>query len=296
MIPIHTLNGKPYYVLSMSGISTFKRCRKAFDLGYVRGYETRDPGLPVEYGASVHRHLEALATGTYDVLSKVQEGDEMAAIAWAYNAARPIPTGEHVIGVEQPMYVVLIEPEYYDGGGLKRRGVILRCTFDLAYKQNGWTVLRDYKTFDRAPTLHVDLDFQGRIYTAAGMRFFQTGNVYFEYEYIRRTLPNVPKDKAGKAWTDADCYVNVPLMISEREAGVLWEETQWVAHDIVATLESKRYYREDLKVGPHACSSCFWRHGCATEIEAGALTPDAAELFYTIRPPIVIENGATIIG
>lgn len=296
---IQTVNGRPFYVISMSGLQAFKRCRKSFDLGYMRGYEAITVPEPVSRGSSIHKHLAALATGAYDVLKCVEEGDEDAAIAWAYNVAKPVPTGPRVIAVEQPFYRILVEPS----GATP--GVILRCTFDAAFYLDNphdnranapkYVVLRDYKSFDRAPTLHVDLDFQGRIYSAFGMRYFKTPHVFFEYEHIRRTLPNVVKDKSGGKWSEAECYLNTQLIISEREADVLWEETRQVAYDLVRAIDEKRFYRTDLRGSmPHTCATCFWRHGCVAEVQMGVLDKQTAEMFYSIRPPITIPEGATI--
>ena len=286
---IQTHNGKPYYVISMSGLQAFKRCRKSFDLGYVRNYEPLKVPEPVTQGADIHRHLAAMATGAYDVLAKVEQGDEMAAIAWAYGAAKPIPTGAAVISVEDPFFRVLIEPSSNGDPG-----VIVRCTFDLAYKAGQHVVLRDYKSFDRAPTLHVDLDFQGRLYSAFGMRYFKTTHVFFEYEYIRRILPHVPRGKTGGNFTQDECYVNVQLILSEREADALWEETRECAYDLVRALVEKRLYRTDLKAGPHACSSCFYRHGCVAEVQQGVLTKETAEMFFSTRPPITVPPNTRI--
>ena len=288
MLEPQVINGNPYYIMSMSGLAAFKRCRKSFDLGYVRGYQPREVGTPVEDGRAFHEHMAALATGEYDVLGKVAEGDEMAAVAWRYNTSHPVPTGDSVLAVEAPVYIKLLAPF----GGFP--GVILRCTFDIAFRAGRWVVLRDYKTFDRAPTLHVDLDFQGRIYTAVGMRYYETADVFFEYAYVRRTMPGVPKDKAGKMWTEDDCYQTVQLNISVAEGDTLWRETQWVAQDMVKCIMEPRFYRQDLKVGPHSCSSCFYRHGCSAEIANGTLTPETADFWYTVREPITIPLGTHI--
>jgi PD-(D/E)XK nuclease superfamily len=291
------VNGKPYYVLSMSALQAFKRCRKSFDLSYVRGFDAKALPQPITDGASIHQHLAAMSLGTYDVLGKVQQGDEMAAIAWAYGQARPVPSGARVVAVEQPFYHVLIEPDPFMNG---YPGVIVRCTFDLAYllteprpDVQNYTVLRDYKSFDRAPTLHVDLDFQGRLYTALGMRIFKSPHVFFEYVYIRRTLPNVPKDKSGGKWSEDECYVNVQLMLSVQEADELWAETQDVARDLVRCMDEGRFYRTDLKTGPHSCSSCLVRHGCVAEVQH-TLTQDTIEMFYNIREPIALPPDAKI--
>lgn len=292
---IQTHNGKPFYVISMSGLQAFKRCRKSFDLGYMRGYEAISVPDPVSRGSSIHKHLAALATGAYDVLKCVEQGDEDAAIAWAYNVARPVPTGPRVIAIEQPFYRILVEPSG------TTPGVILRCTFDAAFwladenKVNNYVVLRDYKSFDRAPTLHVDLDFQGRIYSAFGMRYFKTPHVFFEYEHIRRTLPNVVKDKSGGKWAEDECYLNTQLIISEREADALWEETREVAYDLVRCIDEKRWYRTDLRgSSPHTCATCFWRHGCVAEVQQGTLTKETAEMFFQKRDPIMLPEGATV--
>jgi hypothetical protein len=290
MLTPQIVNGKPYFVISMSGLQAFKRCRKSFDLGYVRGYEAISVPEPVERGASIHRHLAALATGQeQSVITAIERGDQDAAIAWAYNVFKPVPQGERVIAVEQPFYRILIEP--HD----PVPGIIMRCTFDMAYRSDSAVVIRDYKSFDRAPTLNVDLDFQGKIYSAFGMRYFKTPHVFFEYEHIRRTLPNVPKDKSGGMWSESECYINTQLIISTREADALWLETQQVAYDLVRAIDEQRFYRTDLRgSSPHTCASCFFRNGCVAEVQQGVLDSQTAALFYAVREPVTIPEGTVV--
>lgn len=285
------IDGKYYYVVSSSALGAFKRCRKSFDLGYLRGYEARDVGQPVDDGRRFHEHMKAIVTGEYDVLARAQAGDEMAKVAWAYAQHNEMPEPGSILAVEEPVYVKLIEPFHYPGKLETVPGIILRCTFDLAYRYDETrVVVRDYKTFDRAPTLYVDLDFQGRIYIAAAMRAFNSPKAIFEYAHVRRTPPNEPP----RRWKVSECYLLTQLIIDDDEIDRLWNETQEVAYDLVRAIGEERFYRQDLKTGPHACSSCFWRHGCVTEIATGSLTPEEAEIFYTVRTLLTIPEGTKV--
>jgi hypothetical protein len=120
------------------------------------------------------------------------------------------------------------------------------------------------------------------------MKQFKTPKVTLEYEYVRRTRPNIPKDKAGKCWQPEECYLNFPLVISVREARSLWQESQWVVEDILAARETGRFYRVDRK-GFGGCSSCFYRELCESENQLGSLDEQTISLLATRREPLKME-------
>ena len=135
---------------------------------------------------------------------------------------------------------------------------------------------------ERAPTLDVDLDFQGRIYIAALMQYFKTDRVRFEYEYVRRVVPGTKNSKG--AWTQDECYINVPLVISADEARQLWSEVQMdVGKLLIAyALGGSAWGRYDLKAGPHSCNSCFYKQLCKMDM-AGSLDEQSAREFANKR-------------
>jgi hypothetical protein len=173
--------------------------------------------------------------------------------------------------------------------------VYLRTTFDLVYKSKadqaaGWVCGRDYKTFEKAPTLDVDRDFQGRSYIAALMQYFKTDRVRFEYEYVRRVPPGTESSKG--VWSEEDCYITVPLVISVDEARRLWEEIQMdVGKMLIAyAVGGAAWGRYDLKVGPHSCRSCFYKNLCALDF-AGTLDEQTMLEYANVRERPVLPEG-----
>jgi hypothetical protein len=264
-------------VFSSSAIAAYKRCPKSYDLGYERGLEPVTIPEYVEQGASFHALMAMAAKGDY---AFPDTGDGMTDVARAYLEHKPLPEG--VLMVEEPLYTPLID------------GVYLRTTFDLVYERPDGTIVgRDYKTFERAPTLDLDLDFQGRIYISALMLKFPGRPVEFEYEYVRRSVPGTKNSKGY--WTERDCYLNFPLVISRREAEDIWRETQWVAEAMLVSRETGRYWRTDLKgSSPFTCGSCFYRDLCKAELEHGQLDEqDLAILAPNRKEPIELPEGVT---
>ncbi len=264
-------------VFSSSAIAAFKRCPKSYQLGYEMGLvpppftKKGDAGTIKGYvfdGTDVHEELSGYANN--EVLPG--KGRElMVEVAEAYLRHSPLPV--NILMAEEPLYT----PLYHDivgEGELSHeiREVYIRTTFDLVYQREDGTIVgRDYKTFEKRPTLDLDLDFQGRVYVAALMRKFPRVPVEFEYEYIRRVPPGTKNSKGF--WTSADCYLTFPLVISRNEADAVWEETQWVAEAMLRARERNRYWRTDLKgSSPFTCGSCFYRNLCKSELEHGELT------------------------
>lgn len=262
-------------VFSSSAIAAFKRCPKSFQLGYEMGLvpppftKKGEAGTIKEYvfeGTEVHEELSGYANN--DILPG--KGRElMVDVAQQYLKRHPLPTD--IISAEEPAYTELMP------------GVVIRTTFDLVYRRpNGTVVGRDYKTFEKAPSLDLDLDFQGRIYIGALMRRFPECDVEFEYEYIRRVVPGTKNSKGY--WTEKDCYLTFPLVISRAEADTLWEETQWVAEKMLEARERNRYWRTDLKgKSPFTCGSCFYRNLCSAELEHGELTEQDLSILAPTR-------------
>jgi hypothetical protein len=268
----------PPLVLSASALDLFKRCRKAYQLGYEMNLDPIFTNEAVEQGSTFHALMAQMASQTGESL-KLDTTDplSMDSVVSSYIRHRWDIDSYEIISAEKPMYTPLIE------------GVVLRTTFDLVYRKGQEVFIRDYKTFAAAPTYDVDLDFQGRIYIAAMMKQLKSDRVRFEYEYVRRTPPNVPKDKAGKHWTPDECYINVPLIISKREAAALWHETQWVAADLLRAREEGRWYRQDRK-GWNGCQSCFYKDLCKAEVQLGVLDDATINMLSKPREPMEMPN------
>jgi hypothetical protein len=270
-------------VFSSSAIAAFKRCPKSYQLGYEYNLEPVVTKQYVEDGSNFHRLVAGAAKG------EIQYNDEsnMWAVFYEYVSHVRLPAPDKVLMVEDPLYTLLTERGFNEG----HEEVYIRTTFDLVYeREDGTIVARDYKTFEKSPTLDLDLDFQGRVYIAALMRKYPGREVEFEYEYVRRVTPGTKNSKGY--WTAEDCYLRFPLVISKREAEEVWKETQWVAEAMLAARESKRFWRTDLKgSSPFTCGSCFFKDLCKAELEHGELTEqDLAILAPNRREPITLPK------
>ena len=268
-------------VISSTSLKTWKDCRKAYELGYERLLDPVYEKKVVEDGIAFHEYMEAAAKATDESTIFVNPEDEMGRVAEAYLKHNPLPVLD-ILGAEKPLFTRMGEYKGFE--------VWLRCTFDLIYKSGEEHVFRDYKTFDKRPSPDLlDLDFQGRLYSAVGMKHFKTNRAHFEYEYVRRTPPNIPKDKAGNVWEPDECYFHYPLVISEREATEILNETWQICQEIVDTKENKRYYRQDKK-GFMGCEGCFYKNLCLAEFQLGELDQQTIEMFAKPREPLkVIE-------
>lgn len=268
-------------VFSSSAIAAFKRCPKSYQLGYEMGLQPDDTVKDyVHQGSNFH----ALAAAHYTRERTDANWSDMLDVWSEYLAHQAMPEG--VLSVEAPTYSELL-PDVW-----------VRTTFDLVYERGrgeGPIVGRDYKTFDRAPTLDLDLDFQGRFYIAALMRKYEGREVEFEYEYVRRVPPGT-KNSRG-VWTPEDCYLRFPLIISRREADVVWEEAKWVVESILRAQDRNRFWRTDLKgASPHTCGSCFYRNLCKAELEHGELSEqDLAILSPNRKEPITLPKELYVI-
>ena len=256
---------RPPLVVSSSAIAAYKNCPKAYDLGYRRGLIPPVHSTEaMEHGTSFHEYVAAAARGEFPS-TKIIEGDPMLEVALHYLKHNPLP--KNVITVEKPIYTQLLGRDYRDWSDAYP-DVYLRTTFDLVYLDGNVIRARDYKTFEKQPSLDLDLDFQGRIYIAALMREFPRQSIEFEYEYVRRVPPGTNNSRG--VWTPDTCYLRFPLVISKREADTLWSESQWVAYRMLEDTAYSQFWRSDRK-GWNGCGSCFFRHLCKAELEHGEL-------------------------
>jgi hypothetical protein len=257
-------------VLSYSALNTYRRCPKNFELSYERRIIPRKHSEAADLGTALH---EILAGAARDAsvenhlrAASPEQLDGMFLVASAYLKHKPIP--REVIAIEEPYYTRLI------------RGVWLRTTFDLVYRdESGWVVGRDYKSFEKAPALDVDLDFQGGIYVAALQRAFPDAIGHrFEYEYIRRVPPGT-KNSTG-VWRPDECYINVPVVQPRRELDVLWAETQEWARTILRARMRGSFPRAGTrKEFGSPCLGCFQLDLCKAEMQHGTLDDQDMEFF-----------------
>jgi len=245
-------------VLSMSAIALFRKCRRAYRYGYEDGLVT--PSSPAaELGTDFHELMKAAAAG-----HPLDQDAPMYAVAEEYLRRHPLP--DDIISAEEGLFTQIVPK------------VWLRTTFDLVYRDaDGWIVGRDYKTFEKSPAYDVDLDFQGRIYIAALMRAFDTDRVRFEYEYVRRSVPGTKNSRGF--WEPHECYINMPVVISRREADELWDETiLWVKEILRARKEGLFMRSGTRKEFSSPCLGCFYETPCKTEMSHGELDDQDIEL------------------
>lgn len=245
-------------VFSMTSISTFMRCKKKYQIQNELLLDGMRESQALEEGTAFHEIMATYAReGAFP-----QEESPMLDVARAWLRFNTFPSRIEL--VEEPVYVQFLP------------GVFVRCTFDLAYRdEDGNIVIRDWKTFAKWPTLDSDLDFQARLYVACAMRHFKTTKVMFEHVYVRRTPPGIPKDKAGNAWAPEECYLTTPLVVPVREAAQVAKEVQWELANILATRESGQWSRNNLKGGGYdSCASCSVKEICKAELIHGELSDD----------------------
>jgi hypothetical protein len=231
----------------------------------------------MERGTSFHQYMEKAAKG-----EALLEEDAMYEVAKAYLKHNPLP--KRILYAEHPMYMRLLDGSYPDVPE-----VWLRTTHDLVYEDDGGNIIaRDYKTFQKAPTLDLDFDFQGQIYIAALMRAFPKHGIQFEYEYVRVVPPGTPNSKG--VWTPDTCYLRFPVVISKRQADRIWKETQWVASRIREDRDYEEFWRNDSKSW-NGCKGCFYKNICSAELEHGELDEQMlSQLTTGVRDPLELPS------
>jgi hypothetical protein len=244
-------------IVSYSGMSLFRKCRKAFELGYVRNI---DPGSSEAQtrGSTFHEYLADYAR--YGRITPIEPDSAIADAAMEYVARRIGNIFDNGLPylIEEPLYFPVWEEE---------AGVFLRTTPDLVLlADDGWIEAIDYKTFSREPTLDVDLDPQGGLYIAMLMRVFDTPKVRFRYEYVRTVPPGTRNSKG--VWTEEQCYITVPLVLSTRETDTFWTEMQDTMADLVRAIEEQRLYRCGTRVEfGSPCLGCNYKNLCKAELD-----------------------------
>lgn len=294
-------------VISMSAFQAFKRCRKSYQIQYEFGLEPLGSSAAAQLGTEFHAivHWANDANRGQTRPPQFKDGrpfseSAMLPIAQAYIDARPF-VGE-TLYVEEPIYTQVLGPEVIavetvDDKGLptgahlvETAPVYIRTTFDRIYRHNGWVIGRDYKTFDKAPTLGgEDFNFQGRIYLAVLQQNFGP-RVHFEWEHVRRELGRELKGKGYVPWAPEDRYVHVEYHAPAHELSQLWQETQSVARDILRakiiaeqTYDTSVWYRQDLNGSIHSCQSCFVRDLCLAEMQHTEIDEQTAGLLAKPR-------------
>lgn len=299
----------------MSAIALFKRCPKAYELGYTRMLNANVDKQYVTDGTSFHAHLAAYAherRGTpvpADLEATItSSNDEMYEVALAYirnrGAARFDDMSEIIAAdrESEAVYLPIAIPQAaqaavanaYQTLGKPVPNVWVRMTHDLVYrrKSDNFIYAIDYKTFGKMPSGYdYDLDFQARLYIAGLMQKFQTADVQFEFEQVRREVP-APVTK----WKESECYVSQPMVIGVDEARKLWQETQFDVARILLTMawNGAAYGHTSLNgVSPHTCAMCFYKALCKRD-NANTLDDEAIAELSTPRKPITLPSNLAL--
>lgn len=269
--------------LSMSAIHTYLRCPKKFQLRYIQGWEDNRPEkAALAQGTAFHAYMEQYAKKQLGVpLNEINWATPMGEVALGYIITKGFPPYADILSVDDPQFVHIVP------------GVRLRTTFDLVYTRGDQLIVRDYKTFDRAPSLDVDLDFQSRTYLWAARQIWPGFRTYiFEHEHVRRTQPNIIKDKSGGRWTPSECYLRSQLILSAEETEEDGRELRNVIHDILKLIETKSqmWFRVPLKGGGYdQCTSCFVKEVCKAE-KQGTLNNEAAYLSLASKKDTIYDG------
>ena|ERR1700722_3832414 len=271
-------------VISSTALIAFGRCPKSYELGYVDRYRMAGKEC-MRKGSEFHYLMQRLYQGaTEEELEQIgRDGEfpEMWDVFTAYRLRRghTFPDVSRVLHTEEPLYTRLLP------------NVWLRTTFDRIWNDDGEITDDDYKTFDKAPSLDVSLDTQGRLFLCVLRKHF-TDFTRFKRRYlnVRRMPPGVPKNAtqlkaqaAGKpfeSWREDECYVDRTLRLIDGEAEVIWKEAQSRAEKILWSHErrtkdpsSQPFDRVYLKgSSPYTCSGMICRSLCAKQMAQGGLT------------------------
>jgi hypothetical protein len=259
----------------MSAVSTFMRCKKKYEYMYEHLLDGSKENEAMAEGTAFHAIM-----AEYARTGRLTDADSpMGDVARVYLTHKTFPTS--VVRVEDPLYIPFLE------------GVFIRGTCDLIYKdEDGTLVIRDWKTFARLPSLDSDLDFQARLYIALVMRQYKTTNVRFEHEYVRKTPPNVPKDKAGNCWSPDECYINTTIVASLKETMTIVKEVTIELENLLRTRETGGYTRTNLKGGGFdSCASCSVKEICKAELTSGELNDSLLYGISRKRERIEIPEG-----
>src|ERR1700678_1224605 len=224
-------------VLSSSALIAYGRCPHSFEISYLNGWRTKGKDCMVQ-GSAFHYLMQRLYQGaSEDELREIGTSGEfpdMYEVFLAYRnfCGHKFPPKSSVLSIEEPLYTRLLP------------NVWLRCTFDRIWNDDGEITDDDYKTFDKAPSLDVSLDTQGRLFLVVLQNHYpEFSRFKRRYLNVRRMPPGVPKNAtqqklsdAGKpfeSWSVDECYKDHTLRLIPGEAEIVWKEAQHRARKIL---------------------------------------------------------------
>ena len=280
-------------IISMSQIKTYVECKKRAQLAYEMLLEpVKDAESAMSAGTAFHKYAEYQTSNLWEHLPKVADPNASAETKdlydswWEHRGRAQHETKRRVLGVEKPIYTLLEV-----NTGIPGQRVYLRCTFDEIYlDKEGWVVGFDYKTFKVQTPFDVDLDFQGKLYTAVLQRLFPDQNVRFEWERIRQSAPGSPRgnaaglrleegtwwtyNKAGdkrkrsEIWTPEECYESIVAISEQTELDGLWDETLFNVMELIV----RRRVSETTPgawgrtTDKFACGFCYYKALCKSDL------------------------------
>jgi len=303
-------------ILSMSQLKTYVECKKRAQLAYEMLLEPiKDGETAMSVGTEFHKWAEWATSVMWPHLPKVErpenspETEKIYNAWWEHRGKDKHDQKKRVLGVEKAIYTLL---EVNTGTPGQR--VYLRCTFDEIYlDKEGWIVGFDFKTFKVQTAWDVDLDFQGRLYTAVLQRLFPDTNVRFEWERIRQSVPGTPrgnaqglrleegvwwtynkdgtKRKRSEVWTNDECYERIDAVYPQEELDVLWNELLFNVMELIVRRQVSKttpgaWGRSTDKF---ACSFCYHKALCKADLQ-GTLDSQTIDLLATKREPIAIPE------
>lgn len=297
MTALHELRAEPI-VVSMTDFGNYRRCKNLFRYSWVEQLIPTKRSEAADLGSAFHAYVAAAANEARGVENdeELHDSPAMLEVAQAYLRDVGLPPGSDILAVEEQFYVLVLPEE--DRYGDVRPAVYIRITPDLVFREGDWIRVRDYKTFDRAPSLESDLNFQATKYIVCARQVFKTQKVVWDWRYVRRELGRYIKSGRKKTddvvWTDWEYderYITTPdLIISDRVADVAWAELQQTARELRTRVMRAQdapqhvetlFYREPLNGPINGCLSCFYRQICVTRLENG----DDASLDGIVAPP-----------
>jgi|SRR5580698_9309440 hypothetical protein len=280
-------------VLSYSALATFSRCRRAYYYGYELNLEPRKTTAAIEEGSDFHRQMQEEADFLRGRDISPPDETSMTMVAEEFLYHHPLPGGEDILSVEEPIYVKLLEgyiEEVSDGRReICHPDVWLRCTPDLVYKRGKWTIVRDYKTFEKKPVLDRELDLQCATYQAVYREKYGPDTM-FEYVHVRRTPPGVSHNKKGDVWEPEECYIFQEMYAPDHQLKELWREQQNLARDLVRAQVEGRFYRQPANCCGGICGGSLYKELCTADIKEGGLTEEDKLALATKKEPTTLPK------
>jgi hypothetical protein len=310
------------FIVSSSSLGSYFTCKKQYQIGFEMMLEPqRGEGGVINVGLGFHSYAHWMTLMRQPKLAEKAKPEDLVEPAvsdeikdiyrhwWNNIGVFKEQTKKIVLGAEAPIYTqIKIAP------GITDQEVYLRCTFDEIYlDKEGWIVALDYKTFSKLDPWDVDLDFQGRLYTAALQLMFPSYPVRFEYQRIRQAAPGTPRgesqnlrledgiwwqytpkgDKRKKAelWQPEECYETVDMVCAPNELVQLWKECEYAIGELLvrkrlAPENPGAWVREANKM---TCKMCMYKELCKADLQ-GTLDEGTIEILATARKPFVTPD------